>query len=53
MVTDTVETINGATGGTITGTITANGDITAPNFTGNITALGGPITISPKMLMMY
>ena len=45
---DTVETINGATGGTITGTITANGDITAPNFTGNITALGGPITISSK-----
>ena len=45
---DTVETINGATGGTITGAITASGNITAPQFDGEITKLGGNLSISTK-----
>ena len=45
---DTVETIHGANGGSITGAITASGNITAPNFDGEITKLGGNISISTK-----
>ena len=42
----TVESINGATGGTVTGGITASGAIVGNTLSGEIAELGGPISIT-------